>query len=104
MRNHIYKKAQAFLNSYSLEILRELPNRFSLDEFAAKAHLVFPDRYAETIRDFSGEKYLKFWINTYYFPRKISIVKRCGSTSYDGFRIDFTQKSPLDRVWLKVTK
>lgn len=104
MDNHIYKNAQSFLDNYSLEILRELSNRFSLDEFAAKAHLVFPDRYAKTIRDFGGEKYLKFWINTYYLPRRPIMVKRQRTTSYDGFRVDFAPKSPLDRLWFKVTK
>ena len=104
MKNVIYKNAQTFLDANSLEIIRELPDRFTLNDFSEKVHLVFPNDYAKAIRDFGGEKYLKFWINTYYLPRRPHMVMRQRPTPYDGVLIDFRSKSHLDRVWLKAKK
>lgn len=104
MKKVIYKNAQAFLDANSLEIIRELPDRFTLDDFSEKVHLVFPNDYAKAIRDFGGEKYLKLWINTYYLPRRPHMVMRQRPTPYDGALIDFRSKSYVNKVWLKVKK
>lgn len=104
MNKVIYKNAQTFLDANSLEIIRELPDRFTLNDFSEKVHLVFPDDYAKAIRIFGGEKYLKFWINTYYLPRRPHLITRQKPTPYGGVLIDYKPKSHLDRVWLKVKK
>lgn len=104
MKKLIYKNVQAFLDANSLEIIRELPDRFTLNDFSEKVHLVFPNDYAKAIRDFGGEKYLKFWINTYYLPRRPNIVTRRRPIPYDGALIDFRSKSYVNKVWLKVKK
>lgn len=99
-----YKTVRSLLDSNSKAVLRELPDTFTLNEFLEKVRLIFPSEYGIAILQFCGEKKLISWVYQYYLLRRPKIVKPQEPIRYNGFCMDFTPDSILERVWLKVKK
>lgn len=102
--NLYYKSTRSLLDTNTVAILRELPNKFTTRQFLEKVHLIFSLEYGKAILQFGGEKKLISWVYQYYLLRRPKIVKQHEPIRYNGFCMDFTPDSILERVWLKVKK
>ena len=104
MDKDYYKTTRSLLDTYSVAILRELPNKFTTYQFLEKVRLIFPSEYGKAILQFGGEKKLISWAYQYYLLRRPKIVMQQEPIRYDGFCVDFTSDSILERAWVKVKK
>lgn len=104
MGKYYYQTTRSLLDTYSVAILRELPNKFTTGQFLEKVRLIFSPMYGKAILQFGGEKKLISWVYQYYLLRRPKIVMQQGPIHYDGFCLDFTSDSILERVWLKVKR
>lgn len=104
MEKEYYKTTRSLLDTYSVAILRELPNKFTTCQFLEKVRLIFAPKYGEAILQFGGEKKLIAWVYQYYLLRRPKIVRQQEPICYKGFCFDFTPASILERVWIKVKR
>lgn len=56
MGKYYYQTTRSLLDTYSVAILRELPNKFTTRQFLEKVHLIFSLEYGKAILQFGGEK------------------------------------------------
>lgn len=104
MEKEYYKITRSLLDTYSVAILRELPNKFTTRQFLEKVRLIFAPKYGEAILQFGGEKKLIAWVYQYYLLRRPKNVKQQEHIRYDGFCLVFNPKPILEKVWLKVKR
>lgn len=104
MDKDYYKTTRSLLDTNSVSILRELSDKFTTHDYLEKVRLIFPLEYGNAILQYGGEKKLITWLYQYYLLRRPKIVKSLEPIHYDGFCIDLTPNSILERVWLKVKK
>lgn len=103
MGKYYYQTTRSLLDTYSVAILRELPNKFTTRHFLEKVRLIFAPKYGEAILQFGGEKELIAWVYQYYLLRRPIIVKKQRPIiHFYGFCVDHTPDSILERAWLKV--
>lgn len=104
MDKDYYKTARSLLDTNSVSILRELPDKFTTHDYLEKVRLIFPLEYGNAILQYGGEKKLISWVYQYYLLRRPKKVKPQEPIRYDGVCLDFTPDSILERVWFKVKK
>lgn len=102
MGKYYYQTTRSLLDTYSVAILRELPNKFTTGQLLEKVRLIFSPKYGEAILQFGGEKKLIAWVYQYYLLRRPKIVRQQRPIHFDGFCVDLTPDSILERAWLKV--
>ena len=104
MGKYYSQTTRSLLDTYSVAILRELPNKFTTGQLLEKVRLIFSPKYGEAILQFGGEKKLIAWVYQYYLLRRPKIVRQQEPICYKGFCVDFTPASILERVWIKVKR
>lgn len=88
MEKDYYKTTSSLLDTYSVAILRELPNKFTTCQFLEKVRLIFAPKYGEAILQFGGEKKLIAWVYQYYLYKIRSITTQShGLKSSDFFGV-----------------